>query len=365
MPNTSGLAVKVGIFVTVALVLVIGFSLQVTGGWGRDSRYELNAYFEDAVGVQEGVDVLLAGVKIGEVRRMAFDPQRKRVHAILQVSRDYQLPADSVAKVERTALLGGARVIVEYGDETQMLAEGGEIGTGRVLGLNDLIAQVNDVSAEAKELMSSLKDNQDSTFGKLETILEENREDIKRTAESFASAGPKLDKLATELTELSEDLRQGKGTLGKLFVDDGLYEDLLATAEEMKRLAQDVREGDGTLSRLIYDDTLIAEAEESLRKVGDAGEEIQRILAGKDQQIQDVMDSLANLGPKLEAAVNDINAVAAKINEGEGTMGRLVNDPALYDDARRAVNQVTESFEESEEQGIIRSFIGVLFGALI
>lgn len=380
MPEgSSSLAVKVGIFVVAALVLMIGFSLRLhEQQLGRDV-YPAEAYFDSVLGLEEGSDVYLAGVRVGEVAALAFSPERRAVRASLRISQDYPLPADTTASIERSPLLGTSDIVLTYGTESQRLAFGGEIATIRRPDFTDLVTTVSEASEDAREVMDSVKgaaddaremlakfnENQGSLVAKLEAVIDENRENLRTTSQSFATVGPKLEQLADRLNEVATAMSSGQGTLGKLYADETLYEDLKAFTTEMRQISADIKDGDGSLSRLIYDDTLVATAEDALAKVGDAGQEVQSLLGDRKEEIDRALASLNDVGPRLEAAINNLNEVARKINEGEGTLGRLVNDPSLFTETQKTVSQIGESFESSEEQGVIRSFFGVIFGAVI
>jgi phospholipid/cholesterol/gamma-HCH transport system substrate-binding protein len=366
MPHTSGMAVKVGIFVVIGLILLIGFSLRVEQNGLRGETYQVDAYFKNALGLEVGSEVSLHGVRVGRVDELGFDPARKAVRARLTMSSEYPLPNDSKASVERSALLGSSFIVVDYGDGRQMLANGGELPTEERPGLDQLIAAVTEASEDARELMATYQEGGDDLFNRINEVIEENRAQFKETSDAFASAGPKLDALAERLNEFANDIAEGKGTIGKLFADDGLYNDLNALSKDLQELVADARTNEeGTLYKLIYDDTLITRAEEGFQNLSKAGKEIQTLLADRRDEIDSFLASLSDVGPRIEEATRNFNEIAAKVNEGEGTLGRLVNDPSLYEDAQKAVNQVGESFEASEEQGVIRSFVGVLFGALI
>lgn len=359
--KSTALAVQVGIFVVVGTLILMIFSLRSTGGFGRNDSYEIVAYFDDATGLADKADVSLSGVIVGEVESVEFDPKRRAVKATLQIDATTQLPKDSVAKVQQAALLGTSIVAITYGTAADRVPAGGEIATESVPGLDELIASVSEASEEAKKLVASVQEGQSGLFGKLEAVVDENREDIR----SFTQAGPKLEKLADNLNEITENMKAGKGTMGRLYADEELYNDLKSFTSEAKQIAADVRETTGTLHRLIYDDALAMEAEEGFRKMGEAGDELKTILGDNREEIAQTIESLKDVGPKIDAALADFQDIGRKINEGEGTLGKLVNDPTLYDDAKRTINQVGESFEAGEEQGVIRSFIGVVFGALI
>ncbi len=365
MPNTTGLAVKVGIFVVAALIALIGFSLRVSEDLKGKEVYTLSAYFDDALGLEEGADVSLGGLRIGRLDNLSFDPARKSIVASLAVSADYQLPADSTAVVERSALLGNSIIVIEYGDEKTFLSPDSEIATRKQPGLSELVDSITGMSTDARELMDSLKKNQDEVFQKIDRVIEENRDDFRQTSSSMASAGPKLEKLADNLNEITENMKAGKGTIGKLYSDESLYNDLKNFSEEANKITADLREGEGTLSKLLYDDSLAKKAEESFDKLGSAGDEVQAVLSDHREDIKKMIDSLSNVGPQIDEAVANMQQITDKINNGEGTLGKLVNDPSLYNDTKKTMNQVGESFESSEEQGVIRSFIGIIFGAMI
>jgi len=359
--KSAALAVQVGIFVVVGTLVLLLFSLRTGSEFGKGDSYAVSAYFDDALGLADQADVSLAGVRIGEVEGVDFDVKRRLVKATLRIDSDYPLPADSVARIKQAALLGTSIVSVEYGSSGERVADGGEIPTEKTPGLDELIASVSEASEGAKKLVESFEEGQKGLFGKVEAVIDENREDIR----SFAQSGPKLEKLADNLNEITDNMKAGKGTMGRLYADEELYTDLKSFTSEAKQIAADVRETTGTLHRLIYDDSLATEAEESFRKMGEAGDEVKAVLGDNREQIAQTIDSLKDVGPRIEEALTNFQAISRKINDGEGTLGKLVNDPTLYDDAKRTLNQVGQSFEAGEEQGVIRSFIGVVFGALI
>jgi phospholipid/cholesterol/gamma-HCH transport system substrate-binding protein len=110
---------------------------------------------------------------------------------------------------------------------------------------------------------------------------------------------------------------------------------------------------------------MTAEAKAIMADLQRAARQIEEAVAENREGFANLVATLSETGPRIEEAIRNFNEVSRKINEGNGTIGKLVNDPALYEDAKKAFNQVGESFESSEEQGVFRSFFGILFGALI
>jgi phospholipid/cholesterol/gamma-HCH transport system substrate-binding protein len=358
-------SINFGIFLIGAILLFIGFSLRMSEGSASSDAYRLNLYFDDAAGLARGSKVLLGGIRVGQVTSVDFDTKEGRAVVEVLLDSKYQLPKDSVAVVQRSAFIGSSLIAIEYGKDAEMLATGSVLTTRVRPGLDELMESVSATSDDARKFMANLDENQKKAFQQIQEVVEENRENLREASKSFANAGPKLEELAANLQDVSAKMRSGEGTIGKLFADETLYTDLKAFTEEAKKIAADIRDGDGTLSKLIYDDSISREAEASFKKLGDAGDEIKILLTDNKEDITKAIESFQTVGPKLEEAAKRIEEITLKLNSNEGTLGRLINDPSLYDDTKRTVNQVGESFEAGEEQGVIRSFIGILFGALV
>ena len=66
----------------------------------------------------------------------------------------------------------------------------------------------------------------------------------------------------------------------------------------------------------------------------------------------------------IKATIENIKAVVAKVNKGQGTVGKLINDPAIHNDAEKMINrayklvdEVRDAFEDAREQAPVTSFI--------
>ena len=77
----------------------------------------------------------------------------------------------------------------------------------------------------------------------------------------------------------------------------------------------------------------------------------------------DAMGAFADAGPQLRDTMARIDRITAKIEAGEGTLGKLVNDDQLYNEATRALQAVGDAAENAREQGPISTFTGALVGA--
>jgi phospholipid/cholesterol/gamma-HCH transport system substrate-binding protein len=369
MPSSSPVAVRVGIFTVIGVMLLLFLSVSATKiGFGkRDAAYIAN--FPQATGLERGSRVTLRGVPVGAIEAMEWDARAFRVRVTLRVDRTIQVPAQAFAVVRPSSLLGGSLVDINFRDaelDGRFLVDGAEIRTDTEANLQDAIASIQGFGDEGRQLFANLNRDREQVIARVNALLDENNANIRAT---FESLGPKLGKVMEQVDVLVAGVGRGEGTLGALFKDDAMKNDLQKTVADIRQILADVQgqidRREGTLAKLVFDDAIARNAEGSFAKLGDAADEIKTVVAENRVGIDRVVASMSNAAPSIETTMKNLEAITGKVNEGDGTLGKLVNDPALYNEARRAFNQIGESFEGSEEQGVIRSFFGVIFGALL
>ena len=127
-------------------------------------------------------------------------------------------------------------------------------------------------------------------------------------------------------SDLSSQVKEGKGTLGKLIKDEALYNTALttvsnlqdtvteikATVADARKVVNQVNSGEGTVGKLLKDDKLYRET----------------------------TDSMTNLKEILQ-----------KVNQGQGTVGKLVNDQEFYRNAKLTLQKLDQATEGLEDQG--------------
>ncbi len=99
-----------------------------TNRMNTDSEgYFVTARFQNADGIFEGSDIVVAGIKIGDVASMTLD--RKDFYAVmtLKINKGIQLPKDSQAAVVSSGFLGGKFVSIIPGVEDDDLKNGDTI----------------------------------------------------------------------------------------------------------------------------------------------------------------------------------------------------------------------------------------------
>ncbi|NOZ23131.1 MAG: hypothetical protein GXP25_18815, partial [Planctomycetes bacterium] len=214
---------------------------------------------------------------------------------------------------------------------------------------------------------------------------------------SLKDAGPKLNKTLTALQEITEKIRAGKGTIGKLVNNDDIYKKAdqiatsLRTASErlagiigdnegeirealaaikesgpqvkeaitsLKAIAQKIEKGEGTIGKLVNDPGLYEDLTETFGKV--------KVLLAKVEKGDSAVSRFMNdekFFEEIKSSVAALNSVAQKLDKGEGTVGKLINDPTLFDEMKKVVQEGREAVRGAKEQIPIGAFSSVIFGA--
>ena len=176
------LEAKIGLFVVMVLGALLLLSTQVTslGKWGQ-SGYEIQAYVDDASGLEKHTHVLMNGVTIGEVQEITIEG--KKVRLKLLINEGVKIPNDSGVIVAQESLLGSKVLNIVVGDAVSMLKKGDVLVQSKRYASFD---QTSDsVNAAAREMELLLHDFR-------ETLDEEHRKAIQDAIVAFRDVGVNL-----------------------------------------------------------------------------------------------------------------------------------------------------------------------------
>jgi phospholipid/cholesterol/gamma-HCH transport system substrate-binding protein len=129
---------------------------------------------------------------------------------------------------------------------------------------------------------------------------------------------PELDKLFGTLGEISEDVRRVTGTFSDVLGDE-------TAKASLRDIIQNVRELSENLNRAVRQNMVYFDA--IMRNFGQFSGDLKDISVTNKESINAIIASLRTSSENLQGAITAVRQMADKINQGEGTLGRLVNDP--------------------------------------
>lgn len=134
----------VGVFVALGVAAMFGLALKVGNLTSSNlgETYQVTAAFENIGGLKPRAPVKSAGVVIGRVDSIVFDPKDYEAKVILKIDKRYQFPTDTFANIYTAGLLGEQYVGLEAGGEEAQLKAGDKIQhTQDAVVLEKLISQ--------------------------------------------------------------------------------------------------------------------------------------------------------------------------------------------------------------------------------
>jgi phospholipid/cholesterol/gamma-HCH transport system substrate-binding protein len=223
MPKESNLEFKVGLFMLAALVGLTAFIFSVSDSNVLEKGKSLRVVFGFANGIKKSAPVRIAGVDEGIVKdiRLFFDRKDSmtKVEMDLQIKKETQIPADSVVTVNQLGMMGEKYIEIFPGTDTRNFFQEGQTIIGK-----DPIAQ-EAISTRVMEVSNKLE----SAIGGVNRLISDQK-----NIDSIGATLEHLSVMTGSLDDILVNMKEGKGTVGKLLYDERLYDDLEGLAADLK-----------------------------------------------------------------------------------------------------------------------------------
>ncbi len=321
--KTRWAKLRVGVMAIVALAIV-GFLIFLLTGSQHPfaSRSTLYTYLEDSGAMTENSAVRLNGIVVGKVSKIALsgsnDPS-KVVKMTMDIEDRYlgQIPIDSRAAIGAENLLGTKYVNVHKGASKQTVKPGDTIPALNTADFNDIIEQGNSLLSQLQSILKRV----DAVVGQIELgkgsigklLVDEELYD-------------RLIGTVAEVQKLTAALNSNKGTIGKLVYSDELYTDVRGSVSRVNTLLDGLQQGQGTAGKLLKDPAMYDNANKAVLDIRRMLADLQ---AGKGTAGKLLTsDQLHN---QISQTIGKIDVLLEKVNSGQGTIGQLLVNPALYD----------------------------------
>ena len=283
--------VKIGMF-AVAMILCAWGGIRFLSGVDIFSRnVDYYAVYDQVNGVQGASPVMMRGVKVGTVSEILFDPARSaRVVLRLTVRRQYPIPADSEAKIVSSSLMGSKAIEIVLGGSSEPLEKGDTIRSGYSRDMMDTALTELDFF---KEKISRLTEELSRTLTGVSTLVEDN---------------------ASNIGGLTAHLNSIAGNL----------------------------------------DEILSAEKSGLRSAIDGLSEFSQTLGGNAGRVDTLMGNLTRFSDNLaeadlKAGIDRLNGILDRIEGGEGTVGRLMNDAELYENLQQASENLSVLLADLKE----------------
>jgi phospholipid/cholesterol/gamma-HCH transport system substrate-binding protein len=291
--------VKVGLFIFVGIaILVIGIFLIGRKQALFSSTFSVKAYFQDIQGLRNGATVRLSGIDVGAVNDVEIvNDTTGRVEVTMNLKEDIHnfIRTDTRASIETEGLVGNKVVVITVGS-----ASAEEVKDGGII--------------KSKEPMS------------ISAIIEETQGVMRYTKD-----------MTKDLSEIVSRVNKGEGSIGKLLVDNELYNNAARLTES---------------------------ADTSLKSITKQVNQLTSVFKELGSGIKSVIGNVDNV-------VVDLDTIITGVKKGKGVMGAMLVDKTRYDtvfsktinniekmtaEAKLAASRLAENMEALKHNWLFKSY---------
>ncbi len=309
----------VGVVVLGGLIILGWMILQFADAPARIS-VEFTA--ESADGLDDGSVIYYRGVDVGKVTSVRRSADGDRIIINAKVDKDPPLPANVVGTIRSSGLIGsGAAIHLILQGETPegTLADNARLETTYV-GMNLLPP---DFALLAREL--------------------------RLTSQQFRESG-----LIASLTETSNEARDLIASVNTIVKDETVRDDIVQSLHN-------IRTASDSASRLMASlenfgdrlQVLSGKAEVTIDEAGNVASQARKTLAQVEVSVKDTSAQVSDRLLQLSGLIQTFHSVATKVDSGDGTAGRLINDNRLYEnlvETSAAMSETVKDLERLVEQ---------------
>jgi phospholipid/cholesterol/gamma-HCH transport system substrate-binding protein len=333
--KTFSTSIRVGVLFV--LLTVGGYLVWKNLGQNPAGKenYTLFAKFRDASGLPKGSKVVVAGLPKGEV--VALEIEGRYAKVTFKVDNEITVWTSAVIIKKARSLLGDNYLEIDPGDEVKQAADGTrqsftKLGPGCAT-YKDSDRRKSDACRQIPNVIEATTPDQllhrmEQTLPNVDRVLESVRdlsEDVRRVVN-----GP-LQSVATRVDGL---VQREAGTVGDII------ERADRSMAKIEQITSDLRAitkgADPRIDRILHN-------------LDDASAEAKDLVTTAKSELQQTGDALRGKLDKLDGVITNTESITKKINDGQGTLSQLVNDPAIANN----VEQITDD---------AKGFLGTLFG---
>lgn len=290
---------KVGLLVIVGSIVLLYMTFAVGKyQFGAKKGYVLTAAFDSVAGIDEKAAVRMAGVRIGTVEKVELEDSRARV--TLRIDPDVHIQRSSEAMIKSMGLLGEKYVeFVPRKAERQPPSPGG-------------------------------------------SPYYQDGERVQATV-----SPSDVDRLINQLSSISDDIKQVTGSLRQVFGTE-------RGERSMEDILNDLRQTTANIKEFSY--TLRDDGGELVMRLNELVASLNGVVDDNRDNLKVTMENVKEASKNAELALASLETAARKIEHGEGTIGKLVNDDSMYNNIDSAAKGISDYTARAERLKTIIGF---------
>lgn len=285
---------KVGIFVLVAILIVMAVVFWTKGFIENKDMRDMKAYFQNVAGLNVGDPVTVKGVKMGKIN--SIEVTGDSVQVGFSIADDVKITNEYSIEIAVLELMGGKAVNIEPGKGPVEINYNEPLRGGRNADIGTMFRTVNDIMEDVKTLIAQFGENSNNinkvlnnvnslvsdenmqgslrttlrnfeltsrdlntlvnenrvslnnlqgkvgtTIDNVNTLIDESSPEFKQTFENIETLTSKVDSLINNLNIIVSDVKDQKSGMGKFIYDEKFYNNINKTLLEIEKLTKKIR----------------------------------------------------------------------------------------------------------------------------
>ena len=319
---------RIGVMVLASLICVailgtlFGPHADFTDIFQLNEKYTIQIRFDEAPGVRENTPIQKSGIVIGRVTKIELVDQGRAAMVVARIDESVRIFDNEVCRINRS-LLGDSElefVQVEGKESVREIDLDGQPLQGivapdplRVVGnLEGNLSEAIDSVAETSGKIGGLIDKFDSVLGSEEEVGEA-RKRLRRVFDKTYDTMEQIEQLAAGVNEIMGDPESHRRLRGAIDQIPDVMNDVRTTIDGMNRTLQ--------------------LADKNLRN-------LEGFTGALDEHGAQMLQRLNSSAEKLDQVMEEVVVFSAGINSSQGSLGKFINDPELYDSLTRSARNV-------------------------
>ena len=268
---------KIGIVVLAATIIAfLGFRFMKDEPMFSRVKLLYTTY-DDVGGMSRGSTVYVNGLKVGSVRELNYKIEVDSIEVVMSITEPIPIPVGSKAMLAAPGIIGSPVIEIQRSNNNEILPWGSRLEGTKEAGLMDSFSGLADSGPAVVDSVKLMIDMVNKNLRKADAIEES---DIKETVKNFK-----------------------------------------ATASEIRLLLE---------GRKAQIDSLMNATNNTMSNISELSDSSTADVESLIENLEKFSSELDVLSQNLQESTESMNSILRKMDEGEGTMGLMLNDPSLY-----------------------------------
>lgn len=273
---------KIGVFVIVVLTASFFLINYLRGKDIFNKEIEISSRYSDVEGLVASAPVYIRGFKAGKVTEVVYDSESDDFEVTCSVLKEFKIPEDSRMTIYGVDIMGGKGIRIDLGTSVELLTDGGQLAPasepalldGLASSVTPLLDKVGNTLDSLNAAVSSVnRILSDENIPRIIVHMEKTMADVRALASGLGGKSEELEAFISDLSILSKKFISIAEKADTLVADvnDTLSgvsaEDIKEVVSSFRVLLENINDPDGTIGRLLVDDSVYDSVDSLLNDV--------------------------------------------------------------------------------------------------